>query len=419
MRRGLRFSAMLGALAALCACGGAGPAGTMAWPMYQNGTTHNAIVASSLPGVSWSRDLHAKINGGLAYDGVRLFAVDFDRKLTALDPQTGRILWQSGGDDVLMSTPIVAENLVFVGSGTNAVMWDRPSGTVWGRPAGNHWYAFDAASGRLKWSLPEAGEAMPSAAYDSGRLIFATGDDVATAVLASSAAPLWKTAIPGVPMMSSAMVANGMVFLLATGGKSLNGNPDRGHTLALRAADGKVVWSAPYGVSDCTPAIAQGLVFVSGEFDGPVGPLEAYGRNDVSALDENTGALRWRYVSSPGFYSAVGSNERAITGTYDGGTLYQPIEATSQMIAFRASDGTIRWQMHTMGPVKMSPLVYRGKLYFGDTAGMFYVLDAATGTPLAAYPYGKPFTTSPPLVVGGTLFVADTDTIHAIPLSKL
>ncbi len=67
----------------------------------------------------------------------------------------------------------------------------------------------------------------------------------------------------------------------------------------------------------------------------------------------------------------------------------------------------------------MSPVVYHGKVYIGDTAGILYVLDAKDGTPLGVYPYPKPFSASPPLIVGGTLFVVDTDTVYAVPLAKL
>ena len=414
-----RFRLIAALSASLLAACGSQPPGTMTWPMYQSATTHNAVVASSLGGVSWSRDLHAKSNGGIAYDGVRLYVDDFDGKLNALDPQTGRIVWQTGGDDVLMSTPVVAENLVFVGSGTNAVMADTTMKTTWGRKRGNHWYAFDSTNGRLKWSLPFAGEAMPTAAYDSGRLIFATGDDLATSVLASSGKVLWQTTIPGVPMMAGTMISNGTAFVVTTQGKSMFASPVRNATLALRATDGKVVWSAPYGVSDGTPVVAEGLVFVSSEFDGPVGPLEPYGSNEVDALDQATGALRWHFRTGPGFFPVIGSNERAITGTYDGGTLYQPMAATSEMVAFRARDGAIRWRVRTSGSVKMSPVVYHGKVYFGDTSGILYVLDAKTGAPLGVYTYPKPFTASPPLIVGGTIFLIDNDTVTAVPLAKL
>ncbi|HTA38984.1 MAG TPA: PQQ-binding-like beta-propeller repeat protein, partial [Candidatus Acidoferrales bacterium] len=329
------------------------------------------------------------------------------------------IRWKAHADDVLMSTPIVAENLVFVGSGTNAVLYDRPTGTVWGRSAGNHWYAFRTGDGHEAWSYPTVGHAMPSAAYLSGQLIFATGDNVARAVVAASAKPIWSTTLPGVPTMGSAMLRDGFAFFVVTQGKSMYDSPTRNHTLALDSTTGKVRWSVPFGNSDCTPTVAQGLVFVEGVTDGPIGPKEAWGFNDVTALDEQNGTVRWHFRSGTGVFTSIGSNERGITGTYDGGVLYQPVPVDNSMYAFRASDGHILWQTHTTGPVKMSPVIAGGKVYFGDSAGTFYALDAKTGAIRGAKPYDKPYGASPPVIIGGTLFVANGDTIRALPLNGI
>ena len=324
----------LATLAPLAACGQAQSGGALTWSMYQNGTTHNAVLPLDFPAVSWTRNLHAKINGGLAYDGRYLYVDDFDNDLLALDPQTGTIAWRARADDVLMSTPIVAEGMVFVGSGTNAVLSDAPSGTVWGRKEGNHLFAFRTGDGKEVWSYPTVGEAMPSPAYLAGQLMFATGDNLATAVVAASPKPIWKTPLPGVPTMMSTMVHDGFAFFVATQGKAQYASPTRSHTLALGTTDGKVRWSAPFGNADCTPTVAQGMVFVEGANDGPLGPREAWGSNDVSALDEQTGTIRWHYRSPNGQFTNIGSLERAITGTYDGGVLYQSVPISNSMIAF-------------------------------------------------------------------------------------
>lgn len=387
--------------------------------MFQDGLTHNAVIADSLPGLRWNVNLHAKINGGLAYDGRNLYAVTFGHELVVLDPRTGDVRWRARADDVLMSTPIVAGGRVFVGSGSNAILYERGGEVEWGRPQGNRVDAFFQRSGRLAWSYPTVGEAMPSPAYADGRLYFATGDNVATALIADTGALVWTHRLQGVATMSSAMIDDGSVFFVTTRGNARYQMPLRNHTVALRLSDGSLRWSAPYGNSDCTPTIAGGMVFVEGVLDGPRGKRAAVGTNDVVALDERTGALRWRYVSGTGFFTGVGTNMRGIPGTYASGVLYQPIEATSSVVAFRASDGRVLWTMRASAPVKMSPLAYRGKLYFGDTAGMFYVLNARSGAVESAIEYSQPFTSSPPAIVGATLFVANSNELRAIPLAEL
>jgi hypothetical protein len=36
-----------------------------------------------------------------------------------------------------------------------------------------------------------------------------------------------------------------------------------------------------------------------------------------------------------------------------------------------------------------------------------------------AIPSDKPYATSPPIIIGGTLFIANNDTVKAMPLNKL
>ncbi len=387
----------------------------MEWPMYQGGLTHNAVLLARLPAVQWTIDVHSKVNGGFGYDGTRLYFVDFAHELVAVDPRTGNREWIAMGDDVLMSTPIVAGGLVFIGSGTNTIL-KYTGNEFWGRRAGNHWYAFRAADGALVWSYRTAGEAMPSAAYANGRLIFATGGNTATALDARTGKVIWKTKIPGVATMGSVMIDRGTAFVVTTKGKD---QKPRDHTLALSVRTGRVKWIAPYGDADGTPTVADGLVYVEDVYDGPFGPTEAIGTNAVRALDEKTGTLRWSYLGGEGEFTAVGSNERGIAGTYANGVLYESVPSQNDLIAFAARTGHVLWKRPMRGPIKMSPLVYRGSVYVGDSAGVLYKLDARTGAVRSAWPYAKPFTTAPPLIVGGTLFIADTDQIHAIPLNKI
>jgi outer membrane protein assembly factor BamB len=419
LRRRQALALTAAVLLAACSHGAPVAGVTVPWPMYQGGLTHNAVMQTAFPAVHWTRKLAAKNNAGFGYDGKYLYADDFNGNLLALDPRNGAVVWQSRADDVLMSTPVVADGTVFVGSGTNAILFTNPAKTVWGRPRGNHWYAFRSDTGALVWSYATKGEAMPTAAYADGRLIFATGDNVATAVDASAGRMLWKTQLPGVATMGGAMVDDGLAYVTTTQGKFQWNSPTRNHTLALDVRAGKVRWSAPYGNADCTPTIADGLVFVEGAKDGPLGPREAIGYNSIVALDARTGTVRWKYDGPEGVYTDIGSNERAIAGTYAAGVLYQSLPANSELIAFAAQSGRILWRVHTSGPLKMGPVVYRGNLYAGDTSGVLYKIDARTGAIRSAWLFNKPFTTAPPLIVGGTFFFSDNDTLNAIPLASI
>jgi outer membrane protein assembly factor BamB len=67
----------------------------------------------------------------------------------------------------------------------------------------------------------------------------------------------------------------------------------------------------------------------------------------------------------------------------------------------------------------MSPVVENGRVYFGDTAGIFYTVDAASGKLLHTGSYLQPFSVSPPIIYGKTMFIADGNMVLAVPLDTL
>jgi outer membrane protein assembly factor BamB len=98
--------------------------------------------------------------------------------------------------------------------------------------------------------------------------------------------------------------------------------------------------------------------------------------------------------------------------------LYQSIPATSDFVAFD-SGGHTRWKLHTEQPVKMSAVLYNGKLYFGDTGHTLYVVDAGSGRIVGGREYPSYFTVSPPVIVGATLYIVNDDTVLAVPVADL
>lgn len=386
------------------------------WPLYQSSPTHNGVVESTLGEAHWTLRLNGKVNGGLGFDGRNLYLDDFAGDVLSVRPESGEVKWRVAFDNVLMSTPIIAGGRVFVGTGSNAIMWDTPEETLWGRPEGDHEYAIDAESGKVLWTYASRGEAMPSPAYSKGRNFFANGNSQALALNASTGAVLWSAILPGIDTMASAMTADNSVYFVASRGAASVGE-DRSHVIALNAADGALLWKRPYGNADCTPTLAQGMIFVQGTIE-TAGSANR-GADVVDALDAKTGALRWEYHGTNGYFTAVGSSERAIAGTYSDGTLYQSFPADDRFVALDADSGRQRWSVSTSAPVKMSALVKTGRVFFGDTAGVLYVLDANDGRVLKSIAYPKPFTASPFLIVGRTMFLINSDVLYALPLAEL
>ncbi|HEY0381082.1 MAG TPA: PQQ-binding-like beta-propeller repeat protein, partial [Candidatus Elarobacter sp.] len=384
------------------------PSAGGAWPVYQLDASHNAVIPRPGFAASWNYDAGAKINGGLAVVGDTVYFDTFAPSVGALDLNDGTVKWQVPIDNIVMSTPIVAESAVYVGTGSNHLMPDMR----WGRAGGDRLVALDAADGHERWSYKTVGEDMPSPVYVGGALVFANGDQHAYAVEARSGKLLWRRAIVGVSTMASANVVGGNALV-----STCTTRTPIGHTYAVAPRTGTVRWASPYGNCDSAPTVIEDRVFLSGVDIEPT----AYGigyRSTIAALDGTSGKLLWSYrtadlgIASP----QVASSERAIAGTYAAGTYYQAIPTHDRMIAFDARSGRIKWSLKTLGPTKMSPVVRNGLVYFGDTAGCFYTVDAASGALKNLRTFDAPFSVSPPVIVGNTLIVAVGTKIRAMPL---
>ena len=382
------------------------------WLQYQAGPTHNPVFSGDLR-ANWLTPLGGKINGGLALVSGTLYAVSFDQKLYALDPATGAIRWSQASANILMSTPVVDDGLVIAGSGKDGFLHQNDaSSQVWGSPEGDEMAAF-TIEGQRAWSVHTVGDDMPSPAIDGSTVVFANGDAHAYGLDLHTGAKRWTTALDGIPTMASATVAGGRMFT-----SFCHNAPYYCKTIALDTGSGKIVWTADTGGSDCTPTVDNGLVFVeSSSIDVP--PYHTGGRITVSALDIRTGHKVWFRTYPPAPFTYVASSERQIAATSVDGTLYQSITNLNRVVAFDERTGRERWTAHTSGNVKMSPVIAHGHVYFGDTEGIFYTVDAATGKLLHAGSYLQPFSVSPPIIYGKTMFVADGNMVLAVPLDWL
>lgn len=389
----------------------------VSWAMYQHSPDRNAVFDAYVIPRDWSYEAKASINGGLALTGTTLLFTTFAHKLVAIDVRDGHELWHAQLGNIAMTTPIVAGNSVFVGTGKNGVLKRNLMQRVrfyreeiWGVPEGDDVAAFDLRTGAPQWKFHTVGEDMPSAVYDRGRLIFANGDWHAYALRADNGKPIWSTDVGGVSTMANALVAGNIVVIAICP----VGMRDT-EAVALDPSNGKILWRAPWGHCDGSPAYGDGKIFAESVTNGD-STLQK--KTDVAALDVKTGKPVWiRRGAVQGLWSIVGSDEVAVAGTYASGTYYQPEPLQDQLVAFDAKNGNIRWTFHTSGPAKMSPVVKKGRVYFGDTVGMFYTLDARNGKLLEIREFKQPFTVSPPIILGNRIVVVNGTSVHAIPLA--
>jgi len=259
-----------------------------------------------------------------------------DGNVYAADAQTGTLLWKFATKDVVHASPAVVNGVVYVGS------WD------------SRFYAIDAETGLEKWSLM-------------------MGED--------------PTTHNQVGFQSSPAVVDGTVYV---------GCRDA-HVYAIDAATGKKKWDYPTSKSWVigTPAVRDGMVYV--------------GTSDSSrfmALDAKNGRLRWNFdVKAYAFSSPALAGDLAYFGSHNGrfyavsvrtGKLvweYQTDAAKKDPFKILNADGSLNqdvlyapvfgdfedmylalYKFMSIGAIVSSPVVDKGKVYFGSMDGNLYAL---------------------------------------------
>ncbi|MGP0103738.1 MAG: PQQ-binding-like beta-propeller repeat protein [Solirubrobacteraceae bacterium] len=170
--------------------------------------------------------------------------------------------------------------------------------------------------------------------------------------------------------------------------------------VAVDKRTGRVIWTRRLGqLSASSPAVTANTVYVTILSSGhPASP----GR--VIALNSANGAIRWwRGLPSPSESSPLIDRGRLFFGSQNG-----------IVYALDDRDGAVLWTYHAAGAVKASPTLSGGILYFGDYSGHVQAVSEQTGRALwvsssegALLGSGTFYSTA--AVVYGRVFLGNTD----------
>jgi len=312
----------------------------------------------------------------------------------------GHVLWQFKTGARIVSSPTVANGVVYIGSDDHSLyalearkgaqLWKFTTGaSVRSSPAvsGNSvyvlsldgtLYAVDAASGKLQWKFATAGESrnnapglyglapslepiadvwdffLSSPVVDSDTVYFGSGDHNVYALDARTGQLRWKF-LAGDVVHSSPAIADGTLYIGAWDGV----------LYALNAHTGTLLWKFATGTDPShfmqgipgSPAVAAGIV-VFGSRD-----------NFLYALDAHTGQQLWRQSNHNSWIVA--------SPAIQNGVVYI---TTSDTMRFRALDlktGAPLFDLPYFAYSFSSPAVASGHAYFGSFDGKLYAVDLA------------------------------------------
>jgi outer membrane protein assembly factor BamB len=347
----------------------------------------------------WKRATRGPVPATPAIADNTLYVGSYDGKFYALDAQTGTVKWKFATEgerrfeakglhgmqprnqtiadpyDVFLSSPVVANNAVYFGSGDGNL------------------YALDARTGELKWKFKTGDVVHASPALADGVLFFGSWDSYFYAVDAATGKEKWRfhggedaLIHNQVGFQSSPSVVNGTVY---TGCRDSN-------LYALDAATGKEKWRFFNELSwvITSPAVVDGRVFFATSdsslyhvvdastgkslvrqqgkafmFSSPaiVGDVTLIGalNGTLEARDTKTGELLWDYQVD----TSKQNKEWVLTADrkfnvpflFHSNWREAPLLATDRQI--------------NIGGIFSSPLAVGGVVYFGSADGFVYALE--------------------------------------------
>lgn len=280
-----------------------------------------------------------------------------------------------------------------------------------GNPAHTGVYSTGAVArfARVKWQFHTGGPVVSSAAVANGMVYVGSTDGALYAVDLERGTLRWRFATRS-RVVSSPAVAAGAVYFT-----SYDGN-----LYALDAATGKLKWKFqtagerrfegkhlhgsqpaaetmpdPFDVYLSSPTIWHGTVFF-GSGDG-----------NIYALEAASGALRWKFKTGDVVHASP---------AIDDGTLYVG-SWDSYFYALDATSGSLKWRfktgddpdIHNQVGIQSSAAVAGGVVYFGCRDSHLYALDAKSGRALWSFPTHGSWVVASPAVNGGKVYFATSD----------
>ena len=321
----------------------------------------------------------------------KVYQVNKDGHLYAIDVDTGQLVWKYKGPSFLFfpGWPVVADGKVYATTGQAA-----SSDPYTGEYSKSEFVCLDAYSGRLLWKLPiEAHAPRESVAIAYGNMylipgsikedemdIYETLDEVWA--IGTKSWPMWRHDPEHSGTGQSGPMNITLRWNFTTGGAVISspsvvddkvyvGSNDK-NIYCLDALSGSLVWNYTTGFGiKSSPAVVDGKVYI--------GPDDGY----VYCLDAENGSLIWERDAGgyiPAHFDSV--VRLRSSPTVVGGRVYVGSLDTN-LYCLDAKNGSVIWTYKTEGYITSSPAVIDGAVYFTSqepTSGTLYKLNATTST---------------------------------------
>src|SRR5699024_660067 len=283
--------------------------------------------------------------------------------LFAFNVLTGEKLWQNKAPNWVHSEMIYHDGRVFVGFGNrffqdNGIRGTGESGVM----------ALDAESGEELWTYNTEGEVMPTPVFYKESVYIATGDKHLYKLDPETGELLHKAEIGSTVSMSAPNVTEDTLYVGGSG-------PLPYMFYAYDLKNDEFKWQTEFpdvfaGLDDVPPAVAGNTVVttaLTGDSDNP--------EHWLYAMDTESGEILWKESLGTGEF--VKNNKSGAPIIYNG-KIFVGSPITETFYAYDLKSGEKLWEFENK-VMKAPPVAQDGIVYFSNTEGMVYALDAETG----------------------------------------
>jgi len=289
-----------------------------------------------------------------------VYAASTGGVIYAFDAATGDVKWRYETESgcPVFSSPAVADGRVYVGEGLHAD-YDCML------------YCIDEATGDLVWEFQSGSHVESSPCVADGRVYFGGGFDGVYCVDAATGEEVWH--VENLHVDGAPAVADGICFF-GSGGAEF-GEEAEHLFVAVDAETGDDVWSRQFEYAVWgAPAVLDGRVYV-GIGNGTIdySAMEPYG--EVQCLSAEDGETIWSFTDvEDSVMTAIALDDgRAFFGSRDGKLYCVDAETGDMIFAYATSEPD-----DPMAVVS-SPAVAGGHVVFGCEDGLVRAVDAKTG----------------------------------------
>ena len=360
------------------------------WPMFQRDPTHAAFVADSprVPegNLKWrfQTDFHLYSSPAVA-EGL-VYLTTGDRRILALDAESGELIWEYLANDPVHSSPAVAGDLVFFGLQDGRVI------------------ALNRTSGQSEWQFTTEGAVVSSPVVRDGVLYIASGDDRLYALDAATGEEHWSYVTNGW-IGSSPAVFDGVIAVTSYDTKLHIIDIDIGRKRLDFYVSNRPQASPSFGgkylfvsnASDRLNAIDWRKKHLPFEKAAMRLRLQLFNWGMVGSVPPEKGYV-WSLLEDTGFISTPAVAWGRVFAATSGGKL----------IAVDEESGEKLWEFTSGSGFEASPSVANQTLFIGDTDGRLHALDVESGLKLWEFQTEDRITATP-VVAGGVLFLASWD----------